>query len=284
MSALPTTEPDAASDAKLGRRFRAAVVYYLPSVVVMLALLVLWQLGVQWLGVKEYILPTPLSALRTLADPNYRWTANFLATLYSVLGAFALSAVLGVLLAIVVVWNDLLMRTVMPVLILFNTLPKIALAPLFVILFGIGLESKIVLVASTVFFLLLYNTLDGVRDIDRDLVQALEVMGATRSEITRKVLVPATMPWIFTGLRIAVRYAFTAAILGELMASNEGIGYLIEASAGDYNTAGVYAAVFVLVAFSVLFTELLTRTEASSLRWRASSRRSPPRSAPAHRG
>jgi sulfonate transport system permease protein len=159
-------------------------------------------------------------------------------------------------------------RIAAPLIAALYALPKIALAPLFVILFGIGLESKIVLVASTVFFLLLYNTLDGVRDIDRDIVQALEVMGATRREIVRKALVPATLPWIFTGLRIAVRYAFTAAILGELMASNEGIGYLIEASAGDYNTAGVYAAVFVLVAFSVLFTELLTRTEASALRWR----------------
>ena len=159
-------------------------------------------------------------------------------------------------------------RVTAPFVSALYALPKIALAPLFVILFGIELESKIVLVVSTVFFLLLYNTLDGVRDIDRDLVEALEVMGATRGEIVRKALIPATLPWIFTGLRIAVRYAFTAAILGELMASNEGIGYLIEAAAGDYNTAGVYAAVIVLVAFSVLFTELLTRTEASTLRWR----------------
>jgi len=159
-------------------------------------------------------------------------------------------------------------RVTAPFVSALYALPKIALAPLFVILFGIELESKIVLVVSTVFFLLLYNTLDGVRDIDRDLVEALEVMGATRGEIVRKALIPATLPWIFTGLRIAVRYAFTAAILGELMASNEGIGYLIEAAAGDYNTAGVYAAVFVLVAFSVLLTELLTRTEASTLRWR----------------
>ena len=100
MSALPTTDPDAASEDRLGPRLRAAVVYYLPSVAVMLALLVVWQLGVQWLGVKEYILPTPLAALKALANPNYRWTANLLATLYAVLGAFVLSAVLGVLLAI----------------------------------------------------------------------------------------------------------------------------------------------------------------------------------------
>ena len=132
------------------------------ELVVMLALLVVWQLGVQWLGVKEYILPTPISALRTLADPNYRWTANFLATLYSVLGAFALSAVLGVLLAIVVVWNDLLMRTVMPVLILFNTLPKIALAPLFVVWLGYGIWPNIVIGTTIAFFPMVVNTAVGL--------------------------------------------------------------------------------------------------------------------------
>ena len=100
-------------------------------------------------------------------------------------------------------------RVTAPFVSALYALPKIALAPLFVILFGIELESKIVLVISTVFFLLLYNTLDGVRDIDRDLVEALEVMGATRGEIVRKALIPATLPWIFTGLRIAVRYAFS---------------------------------------------------------------------------
>ena len=116
----------------------SGIAYYLPSVLVMLGLLLAWQAGVVLLGVKEYILPTPWAAAQKLFDSNYRWTANFLATLYAVLGAFVLSAVLGVLLAIVVVWNDLLLRTVMPVLVLFNTLPKIALAPLFVVWLGYG--------------------------------------------------------------------------------------------------------------------------------------------------
>ncbi len=89
----------------------------------MLALLAAWQLAVDWGGVKEYILPSPWAALKALGRPNYQWTANFLTTLYAVLGAFVLSAVLGIALAVVVVWNDLLMRSIMPVLVLFNTLP-----------------------------------------------------------------------------------------------------------------------------------------------------------------
>jgi len=159
-------------------------------------------------------------------------------------------------------------RVAAPFVTALYSLPKIALAPLFVILFGIGLESKIMLVAVTVFFLLLYNTLDGIKDADPDLAQALEVMGATRGEVIRKVLVPATLPWIFAGLRIAVRYAFTATILGELIASNSGIGFLIDYSAGQFDAAGVFAAIFVLVVVSVFLTEVLTRVEGSAQRWK----------------
>jgi len=159
-------------------------------------------------------------------------------------------------------------RIAAPFVTALYSLPKIALAPLFVILFGIGLESKIMLVAVTVFFLLLYNTLDGIKDVDPDLAEALEVMGATRGEVIRKILVPGTLPWIFAGLRIAVRYAFTATILGELIASNSGIGFLIDYSAGQFDAAGVFAAIFILVVVSVFLTEVLTRLEASALRWK----------------
>ncbi len=103
---------------------------------------------------------------------------------------------------------------------------------------------------------------------NRDLKEAAQILGATSREIVTKILIPGSLPWIFSGLRIAVRYAFTASILAELIAGNTGVGYLIESSAGQFSTAGIFAGVLVLVAFSVLFTELLTRTESSALRWR----------------
>jgi NitT/TauT family transport system permease protein len=140
-------------------------------------------------------------------------------------------------------------------------LPKIALAPLLVIVLGIDIGSKVALVAITAVFLLFYSVLDGIRDVDRDLVQTLRLMGATRGEIVRKVLIPATLPWIFTGMRVAVRYSFTATVVGELIAANRGVGYLIEANAGLYNATGVFAGVFIIVVLSVGMTELLTRVE-----------------------
>ena len=152
----------------------------------------------------------------------------------------------------------------MPFLAGLYCLPKVALAPLFVILLGIDLASKIALVAISVFFIILYSTLDGIRDVDRDLVQAMRLMGATRREVSLRVLIPGCLRWVFTGMRIAIRYAFTAAVLGEVIAANRGVGYLVEAYAGQYNSTGVFAAVLVLVVCSLGISEVLTRWEASA--------------------
>jgi NitT/TauT family transport system permease protein len=183
------------------------------------------------------------------------------ATLLAMGLGYVIGSVLGVSFGLLLGFLPRFQRVVMPYLAGFYALPKIALAPLLVILLGIDIPSKVALVAITTLFLLLYSTLDGIRDADPDLVETLRLMGADRSEIIRKVLIPATLPWIFTGLRVAVRYSFTAAVLGELIAANKGVGYLIEANAGLYNATGVFAGVSIIVVLSVGFTELLTRAE-----------------------
>lgn len=140
-------------------------------------------------------------------------------------------------------------------------LPKIALLPLFVIFLGIGLVSKVVLVASVVVFLVLYSTIDGVRDVDPGLVQGLRLMGASRREILMKVILPSSLPWIATGMRVSVSYALMTTVVGEQLISNRGLGYLIGAAAAGYDTAGVFTAVIVVILLSVATTEVLGRAE-----------------------
>jgi len=267
MSAQPTTVPHAASEDRLGPRLRTAVVYYLPSVVVMLALLVLWQLGVQWLGVKEYILPTPISALRTLADPNYRWTANFLATLYSVLGAFALSAVLGVLLAIVVVWNDLLMRTVMPVLILFNTLPKIALAPLFVVWMGYGIWPNIVIGTTIAFFPMVVNTAVGLASAEPEMLDLVRTLKAGKWQVLKKIRIPNAIPYIFVGLKLNATMSVIGALVGEFVASERGLGSLIITSGVTMETAPIFASLILISALGLVLYGLVVAVEQIVAPW-----------------
>ena len=144
------------------RRLAGVIAYYVPSALVMLGLVLAWELAVTLGGVKEYILPAPSAAFEAYLRPNYQWTANFLATFYATVGAFVLSALLGVALAVAIVWHDMLMRTMMPVLVLFNTLPKIALAPLFVIWLGYGIWPNIVIGTTIAFFPMVVNTAVGL--------------------------------------------------------------------------------------------------------------------------
>jgi NitT/TauT family transport system permease protein len=193
---------------------------------------------------------------------------NVGATLLAMALGYLIGTAAGVVLGLLFGLMPRLHRVVSPYVTALYAMPKIALAPLFVIVLGIGLESKVALVAITVFFLVLTSTLDGVRNVDRDLVRTLALMGATRLEVIAKVLVPATLPWIFTGMRIAVRYAFTNTLLAELIASNSGIGYMIEYYSGIFDATGTYAAILVLVIMSVGLTELLTLIEATMSRGR----------------
>jgi NitT/TauT family transport system permease protein len=187
---------------------------------------------------------------------------NVDATLLAMALGYAIGTTVGIALGLTFGLMPRLNRVLSPYITALYAMPKIALAPLFVIVFGIGIASKVALVALTVFFLVLNSTLDGVRNVDRDLTRALTLMGATRTEVTAKVLLPATLPWIFTGMRIAVRYAFTNTLLAELIASNSGIGFMIEYYSGVFDATGTYAAILVLVIMSVGLTELLTKVEA----------------------
>jgi NitT/TauT family transport system permease protein len=221
-----------------------------------------WELASGTL-ISKFWVSNPSSVAKLL----WQWIADgslwphLEATLLAMGLGYVIGAVLGIGFGLLLGFSPRVQEVVMPYVAGLYALPKIALAPLLVILLGIDIPSKVALVAITTLFLVLYSTRDGLRDVDRDLVGTLQLMGADRGEIVRKVLIPATLPWIFTGLRVAVRYSFTAAVLGELIAANQGVGYLIEANAGLYNATGVFAGVFVIVALSVGITELLTRAE-----------------------
>ena len=191
---------------------------------------------------------------------------NLWATVLAMVIGYAIGTIFGIVLGLLFGLMPRVHRVLSPYITALYAMPKIALAPLFVITLGIGIESKVALVAITVFFLVLNSTLDGVRNVDRDLVRALSLMGAARSEVIVKVLVPATLPWIFTGMRIAVRYAFTNTLLAELIASNRGVGFMIEYYSGVFDATGTYAAILILVIMSVGLTELLTQIEARMAR------------------
>lgn len=233
--------------------------------IIVAVLLCAWEFAPVSRGIKFW-LSSPSAILSTLwgwVIDGSLW-AHLGATLSVMVTGYVIGCAAGISLGFLFGFLPRLYRVLTPFITAFYALPKIALAPLFIILLGIGMSSKVALVAITVFFLLLNSTIDGVFDVDRDLVQSLRLMGATRIEVLRKVLLPSALPWIFTGARISVRYAFTATLLAELIAANRGLGFLIEFNSGNFNATGAYAAIAVLVAFSVALTEVLTRLQAVS--------------------
>jgi NitT/TauT family transport system permease protein len=254
-------------ETSLGARLAAAAGYYLPSALVILSMFLLWQLAVELLHVKEYILPSPLAAFKTLGKANYQWSVNFLTTLYAVLGAFVLSAILGVALAIIIVWNDMLMRTIMPILVLFNTLPKVALAPLFVIWLGYGVWPNIVIGTTIAFFPMVVNTAVGLAAAEPEMLELVRALQASRWQIFVKIRFPNALPYIFTGLKLNATMSVIGAIVGEFVASERGLGSLIITGGVTMETPMIFASLMLISALGLALYGVVVAVEQLVAPW-----------------
>jgi NitT/TauT family transport system permease protein len=161
-----------------------------------------------------------------------------------------------------------LRRVFEPYIMAFYGIPKIALAPLFIIWFGIGIWSKVALAALMVFFLIFFNVYMGVRNVDRELVDLARVMGANPRQLSRYVFLPATMPHIIMGMRMALPYSVIGVIVGEFTSSTKGLGLFINQASATYDPAGVFAGIAILLLFIVVMNHLAGRLERRALRWR----------------
>jgi NitT/TauT family transport system permease protein len=196
-------------------------------------------------------------------------TSNLWVTLEELVIGFVIGAVVGMVAGLLVGLAPRVSDVIEPFVQAIYSVPKIALMPLFIVWFGISTAPKILLAAVSVVFVVFYTTLAGVRDVDRSFIDVLRVMGATRSDILRKVIVPGTLTWIFTGLTISVPQAFIGAVAGEILVSNRGIGYLIQSSATNFDTAGVFAGIVVILIIAAIIGGLLRLLERRALRWKA---------------
>lgn len=154
-----------------------------------------------------------------------------------------------------------------PFLVALNASPRVALAPLFVVWFGIGLLSKVILVITLVFFIVFYNTFQGMRGVDRDYLRVARVMGSTESQIFRKVILPAATPLIVLGIKLSLPFALIGAVIGEFIASSSGLGYRIRLASNTYDTAGTMAGILVLMLVAVLLNMTIDRIANRILFW-----------------
>ncbi|MGW3614015.1 ABC transporter permease [Micromonospora sp. NPDC005163] len=194
---------------------------------------------------------------------------NLYATMEATLVGFVVGALVGIVVGFVLGRAHLVARVVDPFIIAVYSLPKVALAPLFILWFGIGMTSKIVLSATIVFFLVFYNTYAGVRAVDRDLVDVVRLMGGSGRDIMRRVVLPSSATWIFNGLKISVPYALIGAVVGELTASDRGIGFVLKRASGTFDTAGVFASLVILMIVATILNQIVVYGERYVDRWRS---------------
>ena len=185
----------------------------------------------------------------------------------TVLG-FIIGAVSGCVVGLVLGQAERVATILEPFIMAVYSLPKVALAPLFIVWFGIGIQMKIALAALIVFFLVFFNTFSGVRNVDRELIDTLRLMGASKFQLIQKVMLPSALTWIFTGLKISVPYALIGAIVGEVIASNRGLGFLVQSSANQYAIAGVFAALFVIMIVSMIMNVGINTLEHRYTHWK----------------
>jgi NitT/TauT family transport system permease protein len=184
---------------------------------------------------------------------------------------FIIGSLCGGLTGFVLGWVRTLGDLFEPFVLSLYTLPKIALAPLFVLWFGIGATNKIMFSAMLVFFMVFFTTFQGTRQVDRDLVENARLLGASRWGIWTKIAIPYSAVWMFTGIRIGLPYSLIGAIVGEFVAAEAGVGFRIKEATSFFNTAGVFAGLIVLMAISLVFLGILRLIELRALRWQTAS-------------
>lgn len=237
------------------------------------AFLLVWELLVRVLKVPVYILPAPSVVLRNVAV-NWRSLAGAAAfTVQPMILGFLLAVVLGVLIALGIAFSAKVQAIAYPLLVFLQIVPKIAVAPLFIIWFGFGMIPKVLLVFLLSFFPIVVAAITAFRSIEPEIMELVRSTGAGRLRTFRMVQLPHAMPALFGGFKVAAALAATAAVVAEFVASDRGLGYLLLEYNGNLDTAGSFAAIFILSALGLALFGVVELLEGFAVPWHVSRRR-----------
>jgi NitT/TauT family transport system permease protein len=237
---------------------------YAPSLALFGALLVAWQLAGPVFQVREYLLPSPLSVARAALGGGVPWVSHLTVTTLEILGGFALAGAGGVLLGIAIAWSPPLARALVPFLVFVNTLPKVAVAPLFLLWLGYGIVPNMLIAALIGFFPVVINTAVGLTQVDEELLDLGRVFGAPQWKVFLKIRLPNALPYVLSALKVTATAAVVGAIVGEFVASQAGLGMVIVNAQTNLNTPVAFAA---LVWISVVGLALYGAVGLAARRW-----------------
>ncbi len=221
------------------------------SLSILVVLLGVWEIWTQLAEVPRWQLPSPSVIASELFNSRALLWGHTLVTLVEVVLGFAAALAVGLLLAGGIAYSRILERAVYPIIIASQTIPIIAIAPLLLIWVGYGVAPKIIVVALISFFPISVNTVDGLRSVDPDMISMMRTLGATRWQIFTKVQIPASLPQMFSGIKIGIAISVIGAVIGEWVGASSGLGYLMTYSQPLFLTARVFASIVVLSAMGI---------------------------------
>ncbi|MCP8939943.1 ABC transporter permease [Alsobacter sp. SYSU M60028] len=248
---------------------RRAVENLVIQIILIGAFLVLWEYASdRWVPKLMVSKPSDIGA------QIWKWTLDgtFVRNLWVTVQATALGFLLGAAAGMVLGFLTGAWRRVgeilQPIVTAFYTLPRLALAPLFLLWFGLGMEFRVMFSATIVFFLVYYNTYFGVREVSQELIAAVRIMGANPLQVALRVIVPSALVWVAAGLKISVPYALVGVVVAEMLASDEGMGFLLSRGASQFSAAQTFAAIFGLLVVALVVDWLITALTNRALRWK----------------
>ena len=237
-----------------------------------IVLIIGWDLCIRLFKIPQYLIPTPWQVVQQLFKEWPMLWRESLPTLYATLGGFALSALVGVPIAMWIAYSRLVESFVYPLLVFSQSVPKVAIAPLFVVWFGFGVIPKVIAAFLLGFFPVIVATVQGFKSIESDVIDLARSMGASPLKVFIKFRLPQAMPAIFSGLKVSVTLAVVGAVVGEFVGSNSGLGYVLQKANGTFDLPLMFAALVILSMIGVLLFLVLELIERWVLPWHASQR------------
>ena len=250
-----------------GKRFRLGHIHYLAPSLLVLAVLLLWQGATSLWRIESWLLPSPVQIMRAGFQARAIVWPHILQTIQETLAGILLAVGVGLALGLVIDFSPVLRQALYPILVVSQTVPIIAIAPLLIIWFGYGIWPKIIVVGLVCFFPIVVSTADGLRSADPDLIALLRTMGASRLDTFFKVRLPGAMPMIFSGIKIAITYSVVGAILGEWVGASKGLGVFMLRATNSFRTDWVFASIAVTAMLSMTLFGLVVALERAMLRW-----------------
>jgi NitT/TauT family transport system permease protein len=234
--------------------------------------LTIWEVAVITLDIKSYLLPAPTEIFQTMTDRYPTLIEHGIITAYEMIIGYILAIVIGVPLAIFITASPTFDRFITPILLFFQTVPKIAIAPLFLIWFGFGMAPKVWVAFLISFFPIVIDTAVGLRSISPDMIDLARSMGATQRQIFIRFRIPTSLPYLFSGLKVAATLAVVGAVVGEFVGADRGLGYLLLVANSNLQTALVFATLVVLTMLGLVLFYIIEVLEHFLIPWHVSRR------------